>query len=389
VNDTPPQNATEEEQEPPVYDVNLVDFFPKQINVGDSQLNLYVENTGNQDLNSLMAIITGEGISTYDVTPIETLKPDQKSYIIARINAKESGMIDLQIKILDDVFERKIAVRNPEEEQGAIEQQREEERRKERLDAAAKQLSNLTDEYDSLEELYYAKKNQGFDLASIDLKDAKGYLRDAQAGYTKGDVDATEASLVILRNELNDLSALLENVQKPKRSFGQWIKDNSTFVVTFGYILGIIISLFTIIELVKKNKASLAEKMGKERAEKAEKAYRPEPQKEHHPKAEIIPTFKPVKEISKPAQERTIKPRPKPKQIPKAQAKPMPVHKRKPLPKPKKSHKRPRLPSKSRPAKPSQGSSSQLSADSASRKYKINKAKPTTHYVIQPADDEF
>ncbi|HLC66736.1 MAG TPA: hypothetical protein VJK52_03800, partial [Candidatus Nanoarchaeia archaeon] len=72
-----PAPEPEPEPEPqPLYDANLVDIFPKQITIGDSQLNLYVENTGNRPLKNLVAFVTGDGISTYDVIPIEELQPD-------------------------------------------------------------------------------------------------------------------------------------------------------------------------------------------------------------------------------------------------------------------------------------------------------------------------
>lgn len=344
-----PEPVPEPQPEPPIADAKLVDIFPKQMNVGDNQLNLYIENTGNIPLENVIAVITGDGISTYDTTPIEELQPEQKSYIIARISAKRAGRIVLTVKLLDDSFERTIYVRDAKAEAAEEQQQQEELRTRNRLAAAGALLTNLTTTYDGVEELYYQKKNQGFDISGIDLRDAKAYLRDAQASYAKSDVEQTEASLVLLQSELHDLRSLLANVQKPKRTFGQWIKDNSTFVVTVGYILGIIISLFTIIELVKKNKAALQERLDT-RA----------PTVARHPPA-----------IPHPVAEKAVAPAQKAK-APPVRSKPAP-RKQRVIPRKKTTLRKPHRPTRS---------------PEAAKKYKLNKAKPTTHYAVQPADDE-
>lgn len=362
----PAPEPTPEPEPEPIYDADLVDFFPKKVDVGDNQLNLYVENAGNRRLENIVALITGEGISTYEVLPIEELDPEQKSYIIARINAKESGVIQLSIKILDDTFERKLVVRDPAADATAIAQQRDEERRKQRLAAAGSTLANLTAQYDGLEEQFYAKKNQGFDLSGIDLKDAKTYFRDAQASYAKSDVDQTEANLVLLQDELDDLRMLLAGAQKPEQSFGQWIKDNSTFVITFGYILGIIISLFTIIELVKKNKAALAEKIEQKPEAPRTKAAPPA-----HPPTRAPTRIAPVA-IPHPAPPRRP-PVPRRAAAPAGKAKSRKQH-----PVRVKPRARPRPVPKRQPTH----------SESPSKKYKINKAKPTTQYYVRPADDD-
>ena len=341
-----PAPEPEPEPEPqPLYDANLVDIFPKQITIGDSQLNLYVENTGNRPLKNLVAFVTGDGISTYDVIPIEELQPDQRSYIIVRINARHRGLVELTVRILDDTFERRIVVRDEEADSQEQQQKEEEERKRNRLATAGSLLANLTEEYDAVEEFYYLRKNQGYDISGIDLRDAKGYLREAQASYAKSDVEQTEASLVLLQSELSDLNTLLENSQKPTRTFGDWIKDNSTFVITVGYVLGIIISLFTIIELVKKNKQALREELAQQ------------------PRARSPHARLPIRSHASSGQKR------KPKRSIRNRYRRPP---KRPIPSA-------RIRSRSAPRRTAESS--------LSKKYKMNRVQPTYRYTVQPADD--
>lgn len=136
----------------PITDFNLVKMIPDEMNIGDTQLNLQIENIGNTDINDISALITGKGVSTYNIEPIEILHPGERGYILLWINTKQAGDISLNIKIKDKIFTKEIMVIDPNAK-------KEQEIDLEKLNALNNELSNLTKLYDQYESDY--KKEKG------------------------------------------------------------------------------------------------------------------------------------------------------------------------------------------------------------------------------------
>ncbi len=255
-------NATTEPKTQ-IMEISIVDFFPKKFELGNVQLNILVKNTGNTVLQNIGGIITGEGISTYDIVPIDSLKPSEKNYILFFINTKKSGEIPVVIKILNKVYKTKLTITDPQSVQDAQQKQLEEERIRNRTIQLGDILTNLTKELDALEEQYYLKKGQDYDL-HITPDDAKTYLRNAQASFAKRDLDGTEANIVLLQSELSDLKKSMANATQLKLSISERLKDNVPWITA---LLTGVIAIITITERFKKKSEVLTDKLHKAQAE--------------------------------------------------------------------------------------------------------------------------
>ena len=63
-----------EPEEEPITDYDLTNFIPKEFKLGESQLNIQLQNTGTTELKNLLAFVSGKGFSTSDITPIDILR---------------------------------------------------------------------------------------------------------------------------------------------------------------------------------------------------------------------------------------------------------------------------------------------------------------------------
>ena len=227
-----------------ITDFNLTKIIPNEMNIGDTQLNLQIENTGNTDINDISALITGKGVSTYNIEPIDILHPGEKGYILLWISTKQAGNINLNIKIKGKVFTQEINVINPnaQGEQGID---------LEKLNTLNNELTNLTKLYDQYEQDYKKKKDAGYDVSGISFIDVKSYIRNAQVYSTKKDVVNLEANIVLIQAELEDIKTNLDSAIIPERSIGDEIKSNLPLI---SGILGIFGYIFCCLGDIKKEK---------------------------------------------------------------------------------------------------------------------------------------
>jgi hypothetical protein len=230
-----------------ITDFNLIKVFPIEMSIGDTQLNLQIENIGNTDLNDVGALITGQGVSTYNIEPIELLKPGEKGYIWLLINTKQAGNIILNVKIKNKIFTQEIKVIDPNArtEKGID---------LEKLNLLNDELSNLTKLYGTYDSEYKNKKNEGYDVGGISFNDVKNYIRNAQVYSTKKDVENLEANIVLIKSELNDIKNNLDNTVIPQVTITDQIKNNLPLI---SGILGTIVTFFAVWEILKKKKESL------------------------------------------------------------------------------------------------------------------------------------
>ncbi len=229
----------------PITNFTLIKIIPNEMNIGDTQLNLQIENTGNTDITDISALITGKGISTYNIEPIEVLHPGEKGYILLWINTKQADNISLNIKIKDKTFTKDIIVINPNAGT-AIDL--------EKLGLLNNELSNLTKIYDQYEIDYKKKKDTGYDVSEISFNDVKSYIRDAQIYSTKKDSTNLEANIVLIESELDYIKNNLDSAIIPERTIKDEIKDNLPLI---SGVLGTIVTFFAVWEILKKKKESI------------------------------------------------------------------------------------------------------------------------------------
>lgn len=156
--------------------VSILSITPDTSKIGDVQLNIKVQNNENITKSNLVAIVSGKGYSTYDITGIDSLAPGEKDYIFVNGNFKESGNITLTIKIDNNLFYKNVSVLT--QSQADIEEQaRLEQEKKDALANLSQELSGLKQRYSVLETNYYDKKDNSYDVSKVNLDQLKSYIR--------------------------------------------------------------------------------------------------------------------------------------------------------------------------------------------------------------------
>lgn len=220
-----------------------------------------VFNPGNVELKNLLAFISGKGLSSYDITPIDILKPGEKSYILMTGNLKEEGDIPLTIRINDKTFIQVIKVIDPNSQSNQVAlklMQEKEANKKAAITILSQQYEELSKNYTILDEDYSAKKKEKYDLSEVNLEELKTFLRNAQSSIIAADPGQANISLTLALNEYNYQKRKLEEAQKIKTSFLDVIKNN---IGLLSAIATGIITLFGFYEFVMKKKESVAEKL--------------------------------------------------------------------------------------------------------------------------------
>jgi hypothetical protein len=226
--------------------IEIRNFFPTSISIGDIQLNINVKNIGSSELTNLGAFISGDGFSSYDVVMVDSLLPGEKSYIIVNGNFKKSGNINLTIKINQEIFYKTVSVLDSSINISL--------KNKEFGENISNEFGVLKNNYAILESAVSTKKIEGYDVSGISLVDLKGLIRDAQAFILEENFIKAQVKINLAIDEHDSLKLKLENVKKI--SLSAKLKDNS---VLFSTIAGAIITFFTLYELLKKKKENLKE----------------------------------------------------------------------------------------------------------------------------------
>ncbi len=245
--------------------ISLINFFPTEAKVGDVQFNIQIKNGGNETMNNLIAFVSGRGYSSYDIIPVDSLAPGEKSYILVYGNLKESGNETLTLRIDREIFYKNITVENPDEEVIT-----DFERERVELENVSQQIEELKGKYASLELEISDKKDNGYDVSKISLDDLKKYLRNAEASVLDGNLKNANSNLKLAMEEYEyqksklDAAKAIPTINK--------IKD---YAIIFSAIAGSILAFFAVYELLIKKSITLA-KAGKDVATKVIKRKKTE-----------------------------------------------------------------------------------------------------------------
>jgi len=251
-----------------VTDFTLASFSPREVNMGDVQLNIQVQNTGTTELRNVIAFVAAKDFSTYDITPIDLLRPGEKSYVLVSGNFKRSGPLTLTIRINDKTFLQNIVVLDPNAEENAQKLKdigEQEAKRRQLLDEVSASFTELQSNYTMLEKDLQAKKEGKYNVAEVNLADLKTFLRNTQSSLVIGDADQAKASYTLALSEYNDQKARLDAAQPIKRSIMNVLQDNALVIST---IAGAIIAIFTLFEVVKSKKDALYKKIKEVKVDK-------------------------------------------------------------------------------------------------------------------------
>lgn len=225
-----------------VSDIEIVKFFPKEVKIGDVQFNIQIKNNIDHTFENLNAFISGPGFSTYEIIPIEILEPYEKDYIFVDGNMRESGEINLTIRIEKYTFYQKVSVFDVREFNDS-----EEEKKLQKLDELLKQLENLKKNYTSLELEISEKKDNNYDVSKINLDDLKRYLRNAESYIITEDIEQAEINLKFALEEYEyqktrtDNAKVIPTIDRLKET-----------ALIFSAIFGSVLAFFALSELLKR-----------------------------------------------------------------------------------------------------------------------------------------
>jgi hypothetical protein len=267
-NTTINQTSVENVSTPIVPNIALTNFMPQETKIGDIQFNLQIQNNENTTINNTSAFVTGEGFSTYNIVPVDSLAPGDKSYIFIMGNLKEAGNITLTIQINDETFYQNITVIDPNassQNQQQLDNIQQAQETEQQIKNISNQLDILKQNYSSLETELNTKQADNYDVSSVSLSDLKSDITKAQTGILSGDVVTANVNLELAYEEYSTQRSNLDNAKKV--SFMSMVKNN---VVLFSTFAGAIITFFALFELLKKKKDNIGEIVSKKITKKEE-----------------------------------------------------------------------------------------------------------------------
>jgi len=231
-----------------VEDITIERFSPTEISIGTEQITIFLKNTGNVDLRRVYTVISGDGITQIDKTPIDIIRTGDKDFVLSNINASKSGIIDIVIKLYADgdilhKFAEQITVKNP-----LVVIQKPE--------YNVTLLSNLLDEqrqtYKLLEKEFEIKNSQGYPVEIVYEKLKETYIQiiDVQSFLIEEDYKKAEAKIEIIKSNLADIKEQLDGSQKKVITLGSKIKNN---LLLYGSIAAALVSIFTAYKLVQNS----------------------------------------------------------------------------------------------------------------------------------------
>ena len=249
LNDTENAASNETQQAQEIEEIIFKNFIPKEFKLGDAQFSIQIQNNKNEAVKNVLAYVSGKGFSTYDVTPVDTLESGEKGYILVNGNFKESGLINLTIKIDQKTFYQEINILGESEDdiKKAEVLVRQQEEKKRQLKDLSSNLEILKSNYSDLEKQLAQKEDEGYNIKDINLEDLKKNIRDAQAGILGEHVEEAGVDIGLAGEELSSIENKMMNLKK--LSAIKRFKEN---IILFSSIAGAIITFFALYELLKK-----------------------------------------------------------------------------------------------------------------------------------------
>lgn len=238
--------------------LNLINFMPQEVKLGDVQFNLQIQNNQNETVNNTFAFIIGNGFSTYNVIPIASLASGEKDYIFVYGNLKQAGNITLTIKINDKTFYQNISVISDISNQQKLDELQQEQEKEQQIKNISDQLNELKQNFTALQNEFSEKQSNNYDVSLTNLNTLDNYIHNVQADILTGNVNDANLNLNLAYDEYSSQKSNLDTAKKlPLISI---IKNN---VVLFSTFAGAILTFFALYELFKKKKEEVKEISGK------------------------------------------------------------------------------------------------------------------------------
>jgi hypothetical protein len=230
--------------------VNVTSIYPTEVKTGDNIIAIQVENIGNSNLSYLIPLISGNGFSAYEAIPIESLVPGSSSYILVKGNFQQAGTITLDIRINNQLFSQNIQVTSPTiEEQEKLKQEN-----AAILANLSSQLSELKNNFTILENETATKKDDNYDVSSVNLADLRSYIRTTDSNILSENADNAKVNYRLAIEEYVYQKSKLDNAKKI--STLDRIKNNA---LIFSAIAGAVIVFFSLFELLKRKQSDVVQ----------------------------------------------------------------------------------------------------------------------------------
>jgi len=243
-----------------IQGISLTNFMPQEVKLGDAQFNLQIQNNNNETASNIIAFVTGDGFSTYNMVPIDSLAPGDKSYIFIYGNLKQAGNITLTIKINDKNFYQNISVIDPnaESDQQKLDDIQKQQEKEQQIKNISDQLDVLKQNFTILEDELTYKQSDNYDVSLINLNTLNNYLHNIQADILTGNVNDAQVNLNLANDEYITQKRKLDNAKKlPLINI---LKNN---VLLFSTFAGAIITFFALYELLKIKKEKISKVISK------------------------------------------------------------------------------------------------------------------------------
>ncbi|MEK6923019.1 MAG: hypothetical protein AABX08_04430 [Nanoarchaeota archaeon] len=219
----------------------------KNLNQGQNNLVIQLENIGLKDINDISVQISGDGVKTTSRSMISLAK-EQTDFINTIVQITNYGDIDIIIKaysnekLLGQAIET-IYVEPPEElpteEVVYVDD-----------DYAQAEVNKLWDKLSSYEKEYFTKESQDYKLSDLesDLDNIKNDIKELELNYGKLTKEGFDREVSIILRSLDDVKLQID-LAAPKK-FTDSIKEHLVLIATS---LGIIVSSLTAFGLAKSH----------------------------------------------------------------------------------------------------------------------------------------
>ena len=242
---TLPADTIEIEYALPKEGLKIAKMLTKTLNVGQNNIVVQLDNTGNVDLEEVTVQVNGDGVKTTDKMPVSIQKGKSEfATTVASITTK--GTVDIIIKayskdrMLAQSIET-ITVNGPEEQKAEAPKKVDAEYAQQKTDELWKQL----EEY---EKAYLTKKAEGYNVPDVTgtISEAKSEIKRLQLDSEDMTEEAFNRKLNLAAKILGEISIKL-GLAAPK-GIGDRLKDNLTVIAT---TIGLIVSSLTAYGLAK------------------------------------------------------------------------------------------------------------------------------------------
>ena len=229
----------------PKEELKIAKMLTKTLNVGQNNIVVQLDNTGNVDLEDITVQISGDGVKTTDKTPVNIPK-GKSDFATTVVSITTKGTIDIILKAYskDKMLAQSIetvTVNGPEEKKVEAPKT---------VDAnyAQQKTDELWKKLEESEKAYLTKKAGGYNVPDVTstISEAKSEIKKLQLDSAELTEEAFNRRLGVAAKSLEEINLKL-GLAAPK-GIGDKLKDNMATIAT---TIGLIVSSLTAYGLAK------------------------------------------------------------------------------------------------------------------------------------------